>query len=57
MDYPVHVQVEVIKLHTIRIREASVHRKSFAIYHILLQEAQRKSTVMMDVALCSYQLQ
>ena len=26
MDYPIHVQVEVIKLHVIRVGEAGIHR-------------------------------
>ena len=49
MNDPVHVQVEVVKLHAIWIREASVHRQSFTIHHVLLQEVQIRRIGMNNV--------
>ena len=38
MDDAIHIQVQVIKLYTIGVGEAGVHRQSLTVYHILLQK-------------------
>ena len=49
MNDPIHVQVEVVKFHTIWIREASINRQSFAVHHILLQKVQKRRIIMSNV--------
>lgn len=49
MNDPIHVQVEVVKFHTIWIRETSINRQSFAVHHILLQKVQKRRIIMSNV--------